>query len=72
MEEVADASGCLVLWVWRSVPVDKLCWVLTRVLFFGRIEGKKEDHSGIYECVYEANPQIRGQVNVSGNFIYFW
>ncbi|XP_031948693.1 basigin isoform X3 [Corvus kubaryi] len=29
------------------------------------INGKREEHSGIYECVYEANPQIRGQVNIS-------
>uniref|UniRef100_A0A8C3UDI1 Basigin n=1 Tax=Catharus ustulatus TaxID=91951 RepID=A0A8C3UDI1_CATUS len=29
------------------------------------IDGKKEDHSGIYECVYEMNPPIKGQVTVS-------
>ncbi|XP_041270989.1 basigin [Onychostruthus taczanowskii] len=29
------------------------------------IEGKIEEHSGIYECVFEANPQIRGEVNIS-------
>ncbi|NXO41666.1 BASI protein, partial [Locustella ochotensis] len=29
------------------------------------INGKREEHSGVYECVYEANPQIRGQVNIS-------
>ncbi|XP_068852965.1 basigin isoform X2 [Aphelocoma coerulescens] len=29
------------------------------------INGKREEHSGIYECVYEANPQIRGQLNIS-------
>ncbi|XP_023798866.1 basigin, partial [Cyanistes caeruleus] len=29
------------------------------------INGKKEEHSGIYECVYEGNPQIRGQINIS-------
>ncbi|XP_039942629.1 basigin isoform X1 [Hirundo rustica] len=29
------------------------------------IDGKREEHSGIYECVYEANPQIRGEVNIS-------
>ncbi|NWU00520.1 BASI protein, partial [Urocynchramus pylzowi] len=29
------------------------------------IEGKMEEHSGIYECVFEANPQIRGEVNIS-------
>lgn len=36
---------------------------------FGRINGKREEHSGVYECVFEANPQIRGQVNISGNLI---
>lgn len=36
---------------------------------FGRIDGTREEHSGVYECVFEANPQIRGQVNISGNFI---
>lgn len=36
---------------------------------FGRIEGKMEEHSGIYECIFEANPQIKGEVNISGNFI---
>ncbi|NWV14852.1 BASI protein, partial [Ptilonorhynchus violaceus] len=30
-----------------------------------KIEGKREQHSGVYECVFEANPQIRGQVNIS-------
>ncbi|XP_036255257.1 basigin isoform X1 [Molothrus ater] len=29
------------------------------------IEGTMEEHSGIYECIFEANPQIRGQVNIS-------
>ncbi|XP_053821907.1 basigin [Vidua chalybeata] len=29
------------------------------------IEGKMEEHSGVYECVFEANPQIKGQVNIS-------
>ncbi|XP_074783871.1 basigin isoform X1 [Athene noctua] len=29
------------------------------------IEGKLEEHSGIYECVYKADPDITGQVNVS-------
>ncbi|NXC53437.1 BASI protein, partial [Aleadryas rufinucha] len=29
------------------------------------INGKKEEHSGVYECVYEADPQLRGQVNIS-------
>lgn len=36
---------------------------------FGRIDGKREEHSGVYECVFEANPQIRGEVNISGNSI---
>ncbi|KFW84576.1 Basigin, partial [Manacus vitellinus] len=29
------------------------------------IEGKMEEHSGMYECVYKTNPEIRGQVNIS-------
>ncbi|NXX78246.1 BASI protein, partial [Urocolius indicus] len=29
------------------------------------IEGKKEEHSGLYECVYKTNPVIKGQVTVS-------
>ncbi|KAM6395996.1 basigin [Rhynochetos jubatus] len=29
------------------------------------IEGKIEDHSGVYECVYKTDPAIRGQVTVS-------
>ncbi|NXG90703.1 BASI protein, partial [Stercorarius parasiticus] len=29
------------------------------------IEGKKEEHSGIYECVYKTSPVIKGQVNIS-------
>ncbi|XP_074707651.1 basigin isoform X2 [Strix uralensis] len=29
------------------------------------IEGKWEEHSGIYECVYKTDPDITGQVNVS-------
>ncbi|NWT70600.1 BASI protein, partial [Prunella himalayana] len=29
------------------------------------IEGKVEEHSGVYECVFEASPQIKGEVNVS-------
>ncbi|XP_054254444.1 basigin [Indicator indicator] len=29
------------------------------------IEGKMEEHSGVYECVYKANPVVKGQVNVS-------
>ncbi|NXL38477.1 BASI protein, partial [Glaucidium brasilianum] len=29
------------------------------------IEGKLEEHSGIYECVYKASPDITGQVNIS-------
>ena len=28
-----------------------------------------EEHSGVYECVYETSPVIKAQVNVSGNFI---
>ncbi|KAM9215263.1 basigin [Leptosomus discolor] len=31
------------------------------------IEGKVEEHSGTYECVYKTNPEIRGQVNVSAS-----
>ncbi|KFW10464.1 Basigin, partial [Eurypyga helias] len=29
------------------------------------IEGKMEDHSGVYECVYKTSPVIKGQVTVS-------
>ncbi|NXD85908.1 BASI protein, partial [Halcyon senegalensis] len=29
------------------------------------IEGKMEEHSGVYECVYKSSPVITGQVNVS-------
>ncbi|XP_010130864.1 PREDICTED: basigin, partial [Buceros rhinoceros silvestris] len=29
------------------------------------IEGKVEEHSGIYECVYSTEPEMKGQVNVS-------
>ncbi|NWT16354.1 BASI protein, partial [Vireo altiloquus] len=29
------------------------------------INGKKEEHSGVYECVYDTNPQMTGQVNIS-------
>ncbi|NXK66818.1 BASI protein, partial [Sylvietta virens] len=29
------------------------------------LEGKREEHSGVYECIYDANPQIKGQVNIS-------
>ncbi|NWU94828.1 BASI protein, partial [Upupa epops] len=29
------------------------------------IEGKAEEHSGVYECVYKASPEVRGQVNIS-------
>ncbi|NXS51507.1 BASI protein, partial [Brachypteracias leptosomus] len=29
------------------------------------IDGKKEEHSGVYECVYKTTPVIKGQVNIS-------
>ncbi|NXM42754.1 BASI protein, partial [Gymnorhina tibicen] len=29
------------------------------------INGKREEHSGVYECVYKTSPEIRGQVNIS-------
>ncbi|NXO16545.1 BASI protein, partial [Oriolus oriolus] len=29
------------------------------------IKGKREERSGIYECVYKANPDIKEQVNIS-------
>uniref|UniRef100_A0A8C3QPB4 Basigin n=1 Tax=Cyanoderma ruficeps TaxID=181631 RepID=A0A8C3QPB4_9PASS len=29
------------------------------------IDGKREEHSGVYECVFEGNPPISGQVNIS-------
>uniref|UniRef100_A0A663N271 Basigin n=1 Tax=Athene cunicularia TaxID=194338 RepID=A0A663N271_ATHCN len=38
---------------------------LSDILGFGRIEGKLEEHSGIYECVYKTSPDITGQVNIS-------
>ncbi|NXS64661.1 BASI protein, partial [Pandion haliaetus] len=30
-----------------------------------KIEGKVEEHSGIYECVYKTSPVIKGQVHVT-------
>ncbi|XP_064030812.1 basigin isoform X1 [Pogoniulus pusillus] len=29
------------------------------------IEGKMEEHSGVYECVYKTTPEVKGQVNIS-------
>ncbi|NXR06232.1 BASI protein, partial [Semnornis frantzii] len=29
------------------------------------IEGKMEQHSGVYECVYKTTPVVKGQVNIS-------
>ncbi|XP_025894657.1 basigin [Nothoprocta perdicaria] len=29
------------------------------------IEGKMEEHSGVYDCVYKTNPVVKGQVNIS-------
>uniref|UniRef100_A0A8C4U6I2 Basigin n=1 Tax=Falco tinnunculus TaxID=100819 RepID=A0A8C4U6I2_FALTI len=29
------------------------------------IEGKMEEHSGVYDCVYKTNPVIKAQVNIS-------
>ncbi|XP_066840044.1 basigin isoform X2 [Anser cygnoides] len=29
------------------------------------IEGKKEEHSGIYECIYKTSPEIKGEMNIS-------
>ncbi|NXF11972.1 BASI protein, partial [Smithornis capensis] len=29
------------------------------------VEGKREEHSGIYECVYKTDPEIKGQVTIS-------
>ncbi|XP_054031282.1 basigin [Dryobates pubescens] len=29
------------------------------------IEGKMEEHSGVYECIYKTNPVVKAQVNVS-------
>ncbi|KFP26223.1 Basigin, partial [Colius striatus] len=34
-------------------------------LAFDSIEGKREEHSGVYECVYKSSPVIKGQVNIS-------
>lgn len=58
MEEAAAALG---FGLWISHLPD--------VLVFGRIEGKKEEHSGVYECVYKTSPVIKGQVNISGNLM---
>lgn len=72
MEEITDAYRCLFLWVWSLVSVcgEVSCAeCLSDILVFGRIEGKMEDHSGVYECVYQTSPVIKGQVNISGNFI---
>lgn len=71
MEEIADAYRCLLCGsgVWY-LSVDKAVVLNAYLaLFFGRIEGKMEEHSGVYECVYKTSPVIKGQVNVSGNFI---
>lgn len=27
-----------------------------------------EEHSGIYECIYLTDPEMKGQVNISGDF----
>ncbi|KGL83585.1 Basigin, partial [Tinamus guttatus] len=29
------------------------------------IEGKMEEHSGVYDCVYKTSPVVKGQVNIS-------
>ncbi|NXA55677.1 BASI protein, partial [Nothocercus julius] len=29
------------------------------------IEGKMEEHSGVYDCVYKTSPEVKGQVNIS-------
>ncbi|NWY05045.1 BASI protein, partial [Nothoprocta ornata] len=29
------------------------------------IEGKMEEHSGVYDCVYKTNPVVKAQVNIS-------
>ncbi|XP_057276046.1 basigin isoform X1 [Pezoporus wallicus] len=29
------------------------------------IEGKMEEHSGVYECIYKTNPVIKGHLNIS-------
>lgn len=75
MEEIADAVRCLCVWGW---PLGSLCGqgacagCLRALLVFGRIEGKMEEHSGVYECVYKTNPMIKGYLNISGNFICSW
>ncbi|XP_068517601.1 basigin isoform X2 [Anas acuta] len=29
------------------------------------IEGKKEEHSGIYQCIFKTSPEIKGEINIS-------
>lgn len=36
---------------------------------FDRIEGKVEDHSGVYECIYNTNPVAKGNVSIEGNLV---
>ncbi|XP_009068362.1 PREDICTED: basigin, partial [Acanthisitta chloris] len=75
---VAEVSGKLVLTCNMSAPYpaigghewihkDKAVQKDTETSAFTSytIEGKMEEHSGIYECVYETNPVIKGQVNIS-------
>lgn len=75
MGEIADAFWCLCAWGWA---LGSLCGqgtcagCLCALLVFGRIEGKMEEHSGVYECVYKTNPVTKGHLNISGNFICFW
>lgn len=45
------------------------CLGLLVDFFFDRIEGKVEEHSGVYECIYETNPVAKGNVSIEGNVV---
>ncbi|NXE95264.1 BASI protein, partial [Menura novaehollandiae] len=75
---VTEASGKLILTCNMSVPHSTIRghkWMHgDKVLNEDRnaatftshtINGKREEHSGIYECVYDTDPVIKGQVNIS-------
>uniref|UniRef100_A0A663DXQ8 Basigin n=1 Tax=Aquila chrysaetos chrysaetos TaxID=223781 RepID=A0A663DXQ8_AQUCH len=57
-------SGVWYLFVDKSVVLN----AYQTSFFFDRIEGKVEEHSGIYKCVYktnlETNPVIKGEISV--------
>ncbi|NXR38465.1 BASI protein, partial [Zosterops hypoxanthus] len=76
--QVAESSGKLILSCNISAPHLSITghqWIhkdkvleedkKTDTFTTYEIDGTREEHSGVYECVFEANPQIRGQVNIS-------